>query len=87
MSLRACTLAKHISHIEEIYMYLIKENIQRVFYIKNKVQHKIKELILGLKSLVLVKNSGIELSVDKTSIFYDSNQTTKERSFHSSRVR
>lgn len=64
-SLRACMLVKYISYIEEIWEHFTKKKIQRVSYLKNKAQYKIKEFTLRLGSLVLVKNLAIELSVDK----------------------
>ena len=42
----------------------MKEKIQRVLYLKNKTQHRIKKFALEPESLVLVKNLAIELSAD-----------------------
>jgi len=64
VSLRACMLAKYISHIEEIWEYLMKEKIQRVLHLKNETRHRIKEFALGPESLVLIKNLAIELLAD-----------------------
>jgi len=45
--------------------YLTREKIQRVLYLKNEAQHKIKEFLLVLGSLILIKNETIELSTDR----------------------
>ena len=48
-----------------MHEYFTKEKIKKVLYLKNEAQYKIKEFVLGLESLVLIKNSVIELLVDK----------------------
>jgi len=58
-------LAKHIEHVEEIRQRVLREKIWRMLQLESNLQHKIKEFDLKLGSLVLVKNSAIELSADK----------------------
>jgi len=58
-------LVKHVSYIKEMQEHLIKEKIQRVLHLKNKIQYKIKEFSLVLRSLVLIKNLVIKLSADR----------------------
>ena len=65
IGLRALALAKHVEHVEEIRQKVSKEKIRRTLQLKNNLRHKIKEFNLKLGSLVLVKNSAIELSADQ----------------------
>jgi len=57
-------LAKHVAHLEEIREKVTKEKIRRTLQLERDLQHKIKEFDLGPGSLVLVKNSAIEMSAD-----------------------
>jgi len=58
-------LAKHAEHVEEMRQRVLREKIQRTLQLESDLQHKIKEFNLKLGSLVLVKNSAIELSADR----------------------
>jgi len=65
IGLRALALAKHAEHVEEIRQRVSREKIQRTLQLESDLQHKIKEFNLKPESLVLVKNSAIELSADR----------------------
>ena len=58
-------LAKYVAHIEEMWEKVTKEKIRRTLQLERDLQHKIEEFDLGLGSLVLVKNSAIEISANK----------------------
>jgi len=58
-------LAKHVTHVKEIREKVTKEKIRRTLQLKRDLQHKIEEFDLGPESLVLVKNSAIEISVNR----------------------
>jgi len=58
-------LAKHMTHVEEIREKVTKEKIKRTLQLERDLQHKIEEFNLGPESLVLVKNSVIEMLADK----------------------
>ena len=64
IGLRALALAKHVEHIEEMRQKVSRKKIWRTLQLESELQHKIKEFNLKLGSLVLVKNSAIELSAD-----------------------
>jgi len=63
--LQALALAKHIEHIEEMRQRVSREKIQRTLQLESDLQHKIKEVNLKPESLVLVKNSAIELLANR----------------------
>ena len=63
--LQALALAKHVKYVEEIRQRVLKEKIQRMLQLESNLQHRIKEFNLKLGSLVLVKNSAIELLADR----------------------
>jgi len=65
IGLRAIALAKHMAHVEEMRENITKKKIRRTLQLERDLKHKIKEFDLGPGSLVLVKNSAIEMSVDK----------------------
>ncbi|KAJ3553414.1 hypothetical protein NP233_g12649 [Leucocoprinus birnbaumii] len=65
IGLRALALAKHVSHVEEMRSRVTKEKIRRALQLENDWKHKIKEFDLRPGSLVLVKNSAIEMSADR----------------------
>jgi len=65
IGLRALALAKHVEHVEEMRQKVSKEKIRRTLQLGSNMQHKIKEFNLKPGSLVLVKNSAIELSADR----------------------
>jgi len=65
IGLRAMALAKHVAHVEEMREKVTKEKIRRTLQLERDLQHKIEEFDLGPGSLVLVKNSAIEMSVDR----------------------
>ena len=65
IGLRALALAKHVEHVEEIRQKVSKEKIRRMLQLESDMQHKIKKFNLKPGSLVLVKNSAIELSADR----------------------
>jgi len=65
IGLRALALAKHVEHVEEMRQKVSKEKIRRTLQLESDMQHKIKEFNLKPGSLVLVKNSAIELSADQ----------------------
>ena len=54
-----------MEHVEEIRQRVSREKIQRTLQLESNLQHKIKEFDLKPGSLVLVKNSAIELSADR----------------------
>ena len=58
-------LAKHVAHVEEMREKVTKEKIRRTLQLERDLQHKIEEFDLGPESLVLVKNSAIEMSADR----------------------
>jgi len=58
-------LAKHVAHVEEMREKVTKEKIRRTLQLERNLQYKIEEFNLGPRSLVLVKNLAIEMSVDK----------------------
>jgi len=58
-------LAKHVAHVEEMREKVTKKKIRRTLQLERNLQYKIKKFNLGPRSLVLVKNSAIEMSVDK----------------------
>jgi len=65
IGLQAMALAKHMAHVEEMREKVTKEKIRRTLQLKRDLQHKIEEFDLGPGSLVLVKNSAIEISADR----------------------
>ena len=65
IGLRTLALAKHAEHVEEIKQRVLREKIRRTLQLESDLQHKIKEFNLKPESLVLVKNSAIELSADR----------------------
>jgi len=65
IKLRAMALAKHVAHIEKMREKVTKEKIRRTLQLERDLQHKIEEFDLGPGSLVLVKNSAIEMSADR----------------------
>jgi len=65
IGLQAMALAKHVAHVEEIREKVTKEKIRRTLQLERDLQHKIEEFDLGPGSLVLVKNSAIEMSADR----------------------
>jgi len=65
IGLQALALAKHAEHIEEMRQRVSREKIWRTLQLESDLQHKIKEFNLKPGSLVLVKNSAIELSADR----------------------
>jgi len=65
VGLRALALTKHVEHIEEIRQRVSREKIRRTLQLENNLQHKIKEFNLKLGSLVMVKNSAIELLANR----------------------
>jgi len=58
-------LAKHAAHIEEMREKVTKEKIWRTLQLEKDLQHKIHEFDLKPESLVLVKNSAIEMLADR----------------------
>ena len=58
-------LAKHIAHVKEMKEKVTKEKIRRTLQLERDLQHKIEEFDLGPESLVLVKNSAIEMLADR----------------------
>jgi len=58
-------LAKHVAHVEEIREKVTKKKIRRTLQLERDLQHKIEKFDLRPGSLVLVKNSAIEMSADK----------------------
>jgi len=65
VGLRALALTKHAEHVEEIKQRVSRKKIRRMLQLKNNLQYKIKEFNLKLGSLVMVKNSAIELSANR----------------------
>jgi len=65
IGLQAMALAKHVAHVEEIREKVTKEKIRRTLQLERDLQHKVEEFNLGPGSLVLVKNSAIEMSVNR----------------------
>jgi len=65
IGLRAMALAKHVAYVEEMREKVTKEKIKRTLQLERDLQHKIKEFNLGPGSLVLVKNSAIEMLADR----------------------
>jgi len=65
IGLQAMALAKHIAHVKEIREKVTKEKIRRTLQLERDLQHKIEEFNLGPGSLVLVKNSAIEMLADR----------------------
>src|SRR5262249_23227821 len=65
IGLRALALAKHVSHVEEMRQRVTKEKIKRTLQLEEDAKAKIKDYNLVAGDLVLVKNSAIELSVDR----------------------
>jgi len=65
IGLQAIALAKHVAHVEEMREKVTKEKIRRTLQLERDLQHKIEEFDLGPGSLVLVKNSAIEMSADR----------------------
>ena len=65
IGLQAMALAKHIAHVEEMREKVTKEKIRRTLQLERDLQHKIEEFNLGPGSLVLVKNSAIEMLADR----------------------
>jgi len=58
-------LAKHVTHVEKIKEKVTKEKIKRTLQLERDLQHKIEKFDLGPGSLVLVKNSVIEILADR----------------------
>jgi len=54
-----------VEHIEEMRQRVLREKIQKMLQLESDLQHKIKEFDLKLESLVPVKNSAIELLVNR----------------------
>ena len=65
IGLWATVLAKHAAHIEEMREKVTKEKIWRTLQLEKDLQHKIHEFDLKPESLVLVKNSAIEMLADR----------------------
>jgi len=65
IGLQAMALAKHVAHVEEMREKVTKEKIRRTLQLERNLQHKIEEFDLGPESLVLVKNSAIEMLTDR----------------------
>ena len=65
IGLQALALAKYMEHVEAMRQKVSKKKIRRILQLKSDLQHKIKEFNLKPGSLVLVKNSAIELSADR----------------------
>jgi len=65
IGLQTIALAKHMAHVEEMREKVIKEKIRRTLQLERDLQHKIEEFNLGPGSLVLVRNSAIEMSADR----------------------
>ena len=65
IGLRATALTKHAAHVEEMRKKVTKEKIRRTLQLERDLQHKIQEFNLEAGSLVLVKNSAIEMSADR----------------------
>jgi len=55
----------NVAHVEEMREKVTKEKIRRTLQLERDLQHKIEEFDLGPGSLVLVKNSAIEMSADR----------------------
>jgi len=65
IGLRATALTKYTVHVEEMRKKVTKEKIWRTLQLERDLQHKIQEFNLEAESLVLVKNSAIEMSADR----------------------
>jgi len=65
IGLRAEALAKHIEHVEQMRERASKEKLARALKLEEDMKHKIKEFNLSTGSLVLVRNSAIEMSADR----------------------
>ena len=65
IALRAQALAKHIDHVEQMRQRMTNEKIRRASRLEEEMKHKIKDFNLKPGSLVLVKNSAIEMSADR----------------------
>ena len=65
LGLRALALAKHVGHIKEMRQRVTKEKIRRALALEDDFKYKVKEFNFMPGSLVLVKNSAIEMSADR----------------------
>ncbi len=65
IGLRAQALAKHISHVEAMRQHMSDEKLKRALKLEEDMKHKIKDFDLKPGSLVLVKNSAIQMSADR----------------------
>jgi hypothetical protein len=65
VGLRAQALAKHVSHIEEMRQRLSKVKLDRALKLEEEMKYKIKNFDLKPGSLVLARNSAIEMSADR----------------------
>ena len=58
-------LTKYTAYVEKMREKVTKEKIRRTLQLEKDLQHKIQEFDLKQGSLVLVKNSAIEMSADR----------------------
>lgn len=65
IGLRAVALGKHVLHIKEMRQHLTSEKVNRALKLEEEMKHKIKDFNLKAGSLVLVRNSAIEMSADR----------------------
>lgn len=65
IALRAQALAKHVDHVESTRKRLTDEKLKRALKLEEELKFRIKDFDLKLGSLVLVKNSAIEMSADR----------------------
>ena len=65
IGLRVIALAEHVAHIEKIWEKVTKKKIRRTLQLEGDLQHKIEKYDLGPGSLILVRNSAIEISANR----------------------
>jgi len=65
IGLQATALTKHTVYIEKMRKKVTKEKIWRTLQLERDLQHKIQEFNLEAESLVLVKNSAIEMLANR----------------------
>lgn len=65
IGLRAQALAKHVNHVEDIRQRVSKEKLNRALRLEQELKHRIKDFNLQSGSLVLMRNSAVEMSADR----------------------
>jgi hypothetical protein len=65
IGLQAQALAKHVHHVEQMREHLTKVKIDRALRLEEELKYKIKDFDLKPGSLVLVRNSAVEMSANR----------------------